>query len=67
MATSSITIIFLVEGKDAEDFANSLDESFREREERRKNFEPAVKIVSKEEKKQILDRYLLMYTRNNLE
>ena len=56
MATSSITRNFVVEGQDVEDFANSLEDAFREREERRKNFEPAVKIVSEEEKKQILSR-----------
>ncbi len=56
MATSSITRNFVVEGKDAEDFANSLDEAFRERDERRKNFKPEVKVVSEEEKRIILSR-----------
>ena len=56
MATSSITRNFVVEGQDAEDFANSLDEAFKEIDERRRNFKPAVKIVNEEEKKEILSR-----------
>ena len=34
MATSSIKRNFVIEGQDAVDFANSLDEAFKEREER---------------------------------
>ena len=34
MATSSIRRNFVIEGQDAEDFANSLDEAFKERDER---------------------------------
>ena len=56
MATSSITRNFVVEGKDTEDFANSLEEAFKEREERRRIFKPNVRIVSEEEKKEILSR-----------
>ena len=38
MATSSITRNFIIEGQDAVDFANSLDEAFEERDERIKNY-----------------------------
>ena len=34
MATSSIKRNFVIEGQDAIDFANSLDEAFKEKEER---------------------------------
>ena len=34
MATSSIKRNFVIEGQDAEDFANSLDEAFKERDKR---------------------------------
>ena len=34
MATSSIKRNFIIEGQDAVDFANSLDEAFKEKEER---------------------------------
>ena len=53
MATSSITRNFVVEGQDVDNFANSLDEAFKERDERRKNFKPEVRVVSEEEKKVI--------------
>ena len=56
MATSSIRRNFIVEGQDAVDFANSLDEAFKEREERRKKYKDVVKVVSEEEKKEILKR-----------
>ncbi|MBP3200932.1 MAG: hypothetical protein J6M39_04740 [Lachnospiraceae bacterium] len=56
MATSSITRNFVVEGQDVDNFANSLDEAFKERDERRKNFKPEVRVVSEEEKKVILSR-----------
>ena len=56
MATSSIKRNFVIEGQDAVDFANSLDEAFKERDERRRRFKPAVRIVNEEEKKEILSR-----------
>ena len=45
MATSSITRSFVVEGQDAEDFANSLDLAFAERDERMKSFKKAMPIT----------------------
>ena len=45
MATSSITRNFVVEGQDAEDFANSLDIAFAERDERMKSFKKARPIT----------------------
>ena len=49
MATSSITRNFVVEGQDAVDFANSLDEAFEERDERMKNFKKAELITDEKE------------------
>lgn len=56
MATSSIKRNFVVEGQDAVDFADSLEAAFKERDERRKNYTSPVKVVSEEEKRDILKR-----------
>ena len=45
MATSSIRRNFIIEGQDAVDFANSLDEAFAERDERMKSFKKAKPIT----------------------
>lgn len=45
MAISSIIRNFVVEGKDVEDFANSLEVAFAERDERMKNFKKAMPIT----------------------
>ena len=49
MATSSIKRNFVIEGQDAEDFANSLDEAFFERDERMKSFKKAMPITDEKE------------------
>ena len=45
MATSSIKRNFVIEGQDADDFANSLDVAFAERDERMKSFKKAMPIT----------------------
>lgn len=50
MATSSIRRNFIVEGQDAIDFINTLDDAFEEREKRNKNYRDVVKIVDEKEK-----------------
>ena len=57
MATSSIRRNFIVEGQDAIDFINTLDDAFKEREKRNKNYRDVVKIVDEKEKDEILKRY----------
>lgn len=57
MATSSIRRNFIVEGQDAIDFINTLDDAFEEREKRNKNYRDVVKIVDEKEKDEILKRY----------
>ena len=49
MATSSIKRNFVIEGQDAEDFANSLDEALFERDERMKNIKKEVPISDEKE------------------
>ena len=58
MATSSIKRNFIIEGQDAEDFANSLDEAITERDERRKQISKIkyVEITEKDEIKKYLKR-----------
>ena len=51
MATSGITRNFVIEGKDAEDFANSLDEAFRERDERGAYKFRGIELVGEDAKK----------------
>ncbi len=51
MATSSIKRNFIIEGQDAEDFANSLDEAFKEREERKPYKFRGIELVGEEAKK----------------
>lgn len=60
MATSSIKRNFVIEGQDAEDFANSLDEAIRERDERRKQVSKVkyVEITDKDEIKKYLKRIM---------
>jgi hypothetical protein len=60
MATSSIKRNFVIEGQDAVDFANSLDEAFKEREERRKQISKMeyVEITNREEIKKALERFV---------
>lgn len=55
MATSSITRNFIIEGQDAVDFANSLDEAFEEREKRGPYIFKG-KVLSEEEKRESLKR-----------
>lgn len=55
MATSSITRNFVVEGQDAEDFANSLDAAFVERDERMRNFKKATPITDEKEIQKALE------------
>ena len=57
MAASSIRRNFIVEGQDAIDFINILDDAFEEREKRNKNYRDVVKIVDEKEKDEILKRY----------
>ena len=52
MATSSIKRNFVIEGQDAIDFANSLDEAFKERDERGQ-YKFTGRVLSEEEKKEI--------------
>ena len=54
MATSNIRRNFIVEGQDAIDFINTLDDAFEEREKRNKNYRDVVKIVNEKEKDEIL-------------
>lgn len=56
MATSSITRNFVVEGQDAEDFANSLDEAFKEREERGPYVPKGIYISNPDEIRKSADR-----------
>ena len=56
MATSSITRNFVIEGKDAEDFANSLDDAFKEREERGMYVPKGVYVSNPDEVKKFADR-----------
>lgn len=58
MATSSIKRNFIIEGQDAEDFANSLDNAIIEREERRKQISKIkyTEITDKDEIKKYLKR-----------
>ena len=58
MATSSIKRNFIIEGQDAEDFANTLDEAIAERDERRKQVSKIkyVEITDKDEIKKYLRR-----------
>ena len=58
MATSSIKRNFIIEGQDAEDFANSLDEAIAERDERRKKLSKIkyIEITDKDEIRKYLKR-----------
>lgn len=58
MATSSIKRNFIIEGQDAEDFANSLDEAIAERDERRKQLSKIkyIEITDKDEIRKYLKR-----------
>ncbi len=58
MATSSIKRNFIIEGQDAEDFANSLDEAIVERDERRKQLSKIkyIEITDKDEIRKYLKR-----------
>ncbi len=58
MATSSIKKNFIIEGQDAEDFANSLDEVIAERDEKRKQISKIkyIEITDKDEIKKYLKR-----------
>ena len=56
MATSSIKRNFVIEGQDAEDFANSLDEAFKEREERGAYIPKGVYVSNPDEIKKSADR-----------
>lgn len=58
MATSSITRNFIIEGQDTVDFANSLDEAFEERDERRKKVCQIkyTEITDKDEVQKYLER-----------
>ena len=58
MATSSIKRNFIIEGQDAEDFANSLDEAIAERDERRKQISKIkyIEITDKDEIRKYLKR-----------
>lgn len=60
MATSSIKRNFVIEGQDAVDFANSLDEAIAERDERRKQISKMeyVEITNREEIKKALERFV---------
>lgn len=51
MATSSIKRNFVIEGQDAVDFANSLDEAFKEREKRGPYKFRGVELVGEDAKK----------------
>ncbi len=51
MATSSIRRNFVIEGQDAEDFANSLDEAFKEREKREPYKFRGIELVGKAAKR----------------
>lgn len=58
MATSSIKRNFIIEGQDAEDFANSLDDAIAERDERRKKLSKIkyIEITDKDEIRKYLKR-----------
>ena len=53
MATSSIKRNFIIEGQDAVDFANSLDEAFKERAQRGP-YKFTGRVLSEEEKIAVL-------------
>ena len=56
MATSSIKRNFVIEGQDAVDFANSLDEAFKEREKRGEYVPKGIFISNPDEIKKSADR-----------
>ena len=56
MATSSIRRNFIIEGQDAVDFANSLDEAFEEREKRGPYKTKGIFISDEKEIKKAADR-----------
>lgn len=58
MATSSIKRNFVIEGQDAVDFANSLDEAIAERDERRKQLSKIkyIEITDKDEIRKYIKR-----------
>ena len=56
MATSSIKRNFVIEGQDAVDFANSLDEAFEEREKRGEYVPKGIFISNPNEIKKSADR-----------
>ena len=56
MATSSIKRNFIIEGQDAEDFANSLNEAFKEKEKRGKYEPQGIFISNSDEIRKSADR-----------
>ncbi len=58
MATSSIKRNFVIEGQDAEDFANSLDAAFEERVSRKPSTLKYTEISDGNEIKKELQRYM---------
>ena len=58
MATSSIRRNFIFEGQDAIDFANSLDEAFLEKENRKPDNFEYVEITDKNGIKRALERFI---------
>lgn len=59
MATSSIKRNFVIEGQDAENFANSLDAAFEERASRKPSKLKYTEINDENEIKKELQRYIV--------